>query len=123
MSFKINRISNNSLGTHYGIFQNDELIHHEFSRAAAENVLGKLQFGKSLEEVLKPEPLPKPERVIPRLVKPQVSLVKQHKPLFTTAVTTEKKFEYDPVLYRKIANLKVNEIVQVTNRKGYRSKN
>ncbi|MBQ4829817.1 hypothetical protein J8L84_11075 [Alteromonas sp. MMG017] len=121
MSFKINRISNNSLGTHYGIFQNDELIHHEFSRATAEKVLGKLQFGKSLEEVLKSEPLPKPERVIARLVKPQVSLVKQHKPLFTTSVTTEKKFEYNPVLYRKIANLKVNEIVQVTNRKGHQS--
>lgn len=118
MSFKINRISNNSLGTHYGIFQNDELIHHEFSRAAAEKVLGRLQFGKLLEEALKPEPLHKPERVIARLVKPQVSLVKQHKPLFSTAVTTEKKFEYDPVLYRKIANFRVNEIVQVTKSKG-----
>ncbi|MCR9982838.1 hypothetical protein NB610_12540 [Vibrio alginolyticus] len=121
MSFKINRISNNSLGTHYGIFQNDELIHHEFSRAAAEKVLGKLQTGKTLEEALKSEPIPKPERVIARLVKPQVSLVRQHKSLFTTALTTENKFEYDPVLYRQIANFKVNEIVQVTNRKGQRS--
>lgn len=121
MSFKVNRISNNSLGTHYGIFQNEKLIHHEFSRAAAEKVMGKLQFGKSLEEALKSESLPKPERVIARLVKPQISLVKQDKPLFTTAVTTEKKFEYDPVLYRKIASLKVNEIVQMTNRKGHRS--
>ncbi|WP_435130970.1 hypothetical protein [Plesiomonas shigelloides] len=121
MSFKINRISNNTLGTYYGIFQNDKLIHHEFSRAAAEKVLGKLQIGKTLEEALKPEPIPKPERVIARLVKPQVSLAKQHKSLFTTTVNTEKKFEYDPVLYRQIANLKINEIVQVTNRKGHRS--
>ncbi|ELJ8537505.1 hypothetical protein [Vibrio cholerae] len=121
MSFKINRISNNSLGTHYGIFQNNELIHHEFSRAAAEKVLEKLQIGKTLEDALKPEPIPKPERVIARLVKPQVSVAKQHQSLFTTAVTTEKEFEYDPVLYRRIANLKINEIVQVKNRKGHRS--
>ncbi|PST99298.1 hypothetical protein [Photobacterium iliopiscarium] len=121
MSFKINRISSNSLGTHYGILQNGELIHHEFSRAAAEKVLGKLQIGKTLEEALKPEPAPKPERVIARFVKPQVSLTKQHKTLVTTAVTAEKKFEYDLVVYRQIANLKVNEIVQVTNRKGHRS--
>ncbi|HGF5009616.1 TPA: hypothetical protein ACX3CR_004844 [Vibrio parahaemolyticus] len=121
MSFKINRISNSSLGTHYGVFQNDELIHHEFSRVAAEKVLAKLQTGKTLEEALKSEPVPKPERVIARLVKPQVSLVDQHKPLVTTAVATEKKFEYDPALYREIANFKVNEIVQVTNRKGQRS--
>lgn len=119
MSFKINKIRNNDLGTHYGIFQNDELIHIEFSRAHAEKVLGKLQIGISLEEALKLKPLA--ERVIAQPVNRQVSLVKQHHSIFTTAVTIEKKFEYDPVLYRKIANLKVNEIVQVTNRKGHRS--
>ncbi len=52
MCFKINRISSNSLGTHYGIFQNGELIHHEFSRTSAEKILGKLQIGKRLKRLL-----------------------------------------------------------------------
>lgn len=121
MSFKINRISSNSLGTNYGIFQNGELTHQEFSRTAAEKVLGKLQIGKTIEEALKPDPAPKPERVTARLVTPQVSSTKQHKALFPTAVAAERKFKYDPVVYRQIALFKVNEIVQMTNRKGHSS--
>ncbi len=123
MSFKINRVSSNSLGTHYGIFENGTLIHHEFSHSAAEKVFEKLQVGKTLEEALISDPEPKPERVMVRLLKPQVSLTKRQdsKALFTTVTKTEKKIEYDPLVYRQIANLKVNEIVQVTNRKGHRS--
>ncbi len=48
-------------------------------------------------------------------------MTKQHKALVTTEITAKKKLEYSSVVYRQIANLKVNEIVQVTNRKGHRS--
>ncbi|EWH06174.1 hypothetical protein AT00_09155 [Pseudoalteromonas lipolytica SCSIO 04301] len=121
MSLKINRISSNSLGTYYGIFQIGKLIHYEFSRAAAEKVLEKLQGGKTIEEALKAEPAPKSELVNVRLVKPQVSLTKKHQAPFLKAVTAEREFKFDPVVYRQIELFKVNEIVQVANRKGRRS--
>ncbi len=52
MPYKIKRISSEKLGTHYGLFIDSTLIHYEFSRSAAENVLKAMDSGQPLYDVL-----------------------------------------------------------------------
>ncbi|NQY07528.1 MAG: hypothetical protein HRT68_15360 [Flavobacteriaceae bacterium] len=145
MCFKIKRISNDSIGTHYGVFFDETLVHFEFSRSAAESILIELQAGKILGEVITARTICITEstlqieiesqknkvRVLERqlremeqkVVKPQAKLNEESsvKSLFQPLNISTRKIEYDPALYRVIANLRINEIVQVTNRKGYKS--
>lgn len=52
MPYRIERISSEKLGTHYGVFINETLIHYEFSRSAAEKVSNAMDSGVPLYEVL-----------------------------------------------------------------------
>jgi hypothetical protein len=47
MSYRIKRISSEKLGTHYGLFINEALIHYEFSRSAAEKILKAIDSQQS----------------------------------------------------------------------------
>lgn len=52
MSYRIKKISSEKLGTHYGVFVNETLIHYEFSRSAAEKVLKAVGSGTPLYDLL-----------------------------------------------------------------------
>ncbi|WP_066018742.1 hypothetical protein [Endozoicomonas atrinae] len=41
-----------NLGTHYGLYAGSELIHVEYSRSAAEDILERIQAGEMLAEIL-----------------------------------------------------------------------
>jgi len=52
MEIIIRRNLSNKIGTHYGIYLDDFLIHYEFSRTASEKIVSKITSGMSLYEVL-----------------------------------------------------------------------
>ncbi|MUK78960.1 hypothetical protein GNP84_18945 [Aliivibrio fischeri] len=52
MKLSIRRDGSEKLGTFYGLYIGADLIHYEFSRKAAENVLNEILLGNTLYEVL-----------------------------------------------------------------------
>ncbi len=55
MNIIIRRIFSEKLGTHYGLYLDDFMIHHEFSHSSAKKVAGRLNNGEILYEIIKEE--------------------------------------------------------------------
>ena len=52
MQLEVKRQSSSKLGTHYGVFLNEVLIHYEFSRSSADKIVEAMASGAVLYEVL-----------------------------------------------------------------------
>lgn len=55
MSYKVRKFESEDKGTHYGIFINDLMIHYEYSRGRARDIVEELGQGKILAEIIIPD--------------------------------------------------------------------
>ena len=73
MKFKIRIDSSEELGTFYGIYSGSNLIHKEFARSTAEEILNRLNSGSTMHDIIYEQA--KKEHL--RLSKPDVERMQQ----------------------------------------------